>query len=71
MKQAEVNQNTIVGRIVKRQRLSEISGNILFAVATIFSEKSIPVGIALSSRTAADTYPGPHATSNTDIPDEI
>ena len=38
-------------------------GTSFFAVATIFSEKSIPVGMALSSRTAADTYPGPHATS--------
>jgi hypothetical protein len=40
---------------------------MLLAIATIFLEKSIPVGFAPSFLTAADTYPGPHATSNTDI----
>ena len=37
---------------------------MLLAIATIFLEKSMPVGFAPSFLIAADTYPGPHATSN-------
>src|SRR6476619_1037136 len=36
-------------------------------MAIIFSEKSIPLGIAPALLTASDTYPGPQATSNTDM----
>src|SRR5439155_1460427 len=43
---------------------------MLPAIATIFFEKSTPVGFAPTFLTAADTYPGPHATSNTDVPAE-
>src|SRR5437763_1726048 len=48
-----------------------MSGNVSFAIASMFSEKSIPVGTAPTFLTAPDTYPGPHATSRTDMPAEI
>src|SRR5438552_8735597 len=40
-----------------------IPGNISFAMAIIFSEKPIPIGMAPKSFAVADRYQGPQATS--------
>jgi hypothetical protein len=60
VQQTKVSQNPIKTGISKRQLLSialknEISRNIVFAMAIIFLEKSIPVGTAPSLCTAAET----------------
>jgi hypothetical protein len=73
MEQAKIHQDPIVACITDWQFLcvafaKRNSGNIFVAISTIFFEKSTPVGFAPSFLTAAETYPGPHATSNTGIP---